>query len=92
VKTPDQIVHDVQLLLGNDALAAVLDKSLQQAHDRATSELEADLRDVLAWPTTLGARHGITPASRAPGGDPEQPLTPSVSRHVQTAAAHASCG
>ena len=56
MKDPDQIVRDLQHLLEqDDELHAVLEKSLQQAHDRAATELDAELRDALQWPTDIAA-------------------------------------
>ncbi len=54
MQSPDRIVNDLQQLLEKDEeLSSLLLKSLEQARDRAGSDLNAELRDALPWPTTL---------------------------------------
>ncbi len=54
MSTSDQIVHDLQHLLESDReLAAVLEKSLQQAHSRAKDDLDPLLFEALEWPQDL---------------------------------------
>ncbi len=56
---PHHIVRDLQRLLERDAdLAAAIEKSLRQAHDRARAELDPDLLQALDWPTDLDGYYG----------------------------------
>ncbi|OBK16949.1 phosphatidylserine decarboxylase [Mycobacterium asiaticum] len=51
---PDRIVEDLQQLLKDDPrLRSDLERSIRQAHDRAASDLDPTLRDVLDWPQNL---------------------------------------
>lgn len=52
---PDQIVHDLQVLIDKDDrdLAALLERSLRRAAERARAELNPDLVEALDWPQDL---------------------------------------
>ena len=54
MSTSDQVVHDLEHILEKDRdLAAVLEKSLQQAHARAREDLDPVLFDALEWPQDI---------------------------------------
>lgn len=57
---PDQIIHDLEKTMAQEGgdLAALLEKSLRTARERAEADLNPDLLEALDWPQTLPDYYG----------------------------------